>query len=183
MRDIFSFIRRNPWNYNDALVFVCNFAPVTREPMEIGVPVPGEYERIFSTYADEEQYSLSAVEEECDGRPYRLVFKLRPYESLIFSVPYHESTEEEKEKLSVLVNSNDGFEIAEADLRLRGPGTISGTKQSGFPEFAFASIATDLRMFECARQDASYILEHEADPQFAYLLQEARKSSQGISLA
>ena len=92
-------------------------------------------------------------------------------------------TEEEKEKLSVLVNSNDGFEIAEADLRLRGPGTISGTKQSGFPEFAFASIATDLKMFECARQDASYILEHEGDPQFAYLLQEARKSSQGISLA
>ena len=37
------------------------------------------------------------MEEECDGRPYRLVFKLRPYESVIFSVPYHESTEEEKE--------------------------------------------------------------------------------------
>ena len=101
------------------------------------------------------------------------------YFYMLISAP----TEEEKEKLSVLVNSNDGFEIAEADLRLRGPGTISGTKQSGFPEFAFASIATDLRMFECARQDASYILEHEADPQFAYLLQEARKSSQGISLA
>ena len=41
MRDIFSFIRRNPWNYNDALVFVCNFAPVERAPMEIGVPVFG----------------------------------------------------------------------------------------------------------------------------------------------
>ena len=66
--------------------------------MEIGVPVSGEYKKIFSTYADEEDYSLSAVEEECDGRPYRLVFKLRPYESIIFSVPFHESTEEEKEK-------------------------------------------------------------------------------------
>ena len=97
MRDIFSFIRRNPWNYNDALVFVCNFAPVERAPMEIGVPVSGDYKLVFSTYADEEEYSLTAIKEECDGRPYRLVFTLRPYESLIFAVPYHESTEEEKE--------------------------------------------------------------------------------------
>ena len=98
MRNLFSFIRRNPWNYNDALVFVINFAPVDRDPIEIGVPVSGEYKKIFSTYADEEEYSLTAVKEECDGRPYRLVVKLRPYESLIFSVPWHESTEEEKEE-------------------------------------------------------------------------------------
>ena len=98
MRNIFSFIRRNPWNYNDALVFVHNFAPVFRDPIEIGVPVSGDYVKIFSTYADEEEYSLTAIKEECDGRPYRLVIKLRPYESLIFAVPYHESTEEEKEE-------------------------------------------------------------------------------------
>lgn len=98
MRNLFSFIRRNPWNYNDALVFVCNFAPVNRDPIEIGVPVSGDYVKVFSTYADEEEYSLTAIKEECDGRPYRLVVKLRPYESLIFAVPYHESTDEEKEE-------------------------------------------------------------------------------------
>ena len=69
-----------------------------RDPIEIGVPVSGDYVKIFSTYSDEEEYSLTAVKEECDGRPYRLVVKLRPYESLIFAVPYHESTEEEKEE-------------------------------------------------------------------------------------
>ena len=98
MRNLFSFIRRNPWNYNDALIFVHNFAPVFRDPIEIGVPVSGDYVKVFSTYADEEEYSLTAVKEECDGRPYRLVVKLRPYESLIFAVPYHESTDEEKEE-------------------------------------------------------------------------------------
>ena len=98
MRNLFSFIRRNPWNYNDALVFVINFAPVYRDPIEIGVPVSGDYVKIFSTYSDEPEYSLTAVEEECDGRPYRLVVKLRPYESLIFAVPWHESTDAEKEE-------------------------------------------------------------------------------------
>ena len=61
MRNLFSFIRRNPWNYNDALVFVCNFAPVNRDPIEIGVPVSGDYVKVFSTYADEEEYSLTAL--------------------------------------------------------------------------------------------------------------------------
>ncbi len=98
LRNIFSFIRRNPWNYNNALVFVCNFAPVTRDPIEIGVPVSGEYKRIFTTYGEDEPLEIEAVKNECDGRPYRLVFKLRPFESMIFEVPYHESTEEEKKE-------------------------------------------------------------------------------------
>ena len=55
-------------------------------------------ESFVESYADEEEYSLTAIKEECDGRPYRLVVKLRPYESLIFAVPYHESTDEEKEE-------------------------------------------------------------------------------------
>ncbi len=98
LRNIFSFIRRNPWNYNSALVFVCNFAPVERSPMEIGVPVSGEYKRIFTTYNGEKEQSVTAVKQECDGRPYRLTFSLRPFESVIFEVPYHESTEEELAK-------------------------------------------------------------------------------------
>ncbi|MCD8200754.1 MAG: 1,4-alpha-glucan branching protein GlgB [Clostridia bacterium] len=95
MRNIFSFIRRNPWNYNDGLVFVCNFAPVNRDPIEIGVPVSGTYRRIFTTYGDPEPMNLQAYNDECDGRPYRIVFTLRPFESVIFEIPFHESTEEE----------------------------------------------------------------------------------------
>ena len=92
-------------------------------------------------------------------------------------------SEEEKEKLNVLVNSSDGFEIAEADLRLRGPGTLAGTKQSGFPEFAFLSPVNDLKIFECARGDAAYIIEHQGEREFLYLLSKAKEAIEGASVA
>lgn len=97
-RNIFTFIRRNPWNYNNALIFVCNFAPVERWEMGVGAPVDGVYKRIFSTYPDGSALEIEAKEELCDGRPYKLIFNLRPYESCIFEVPYHESTPEELKK-------------------------------------------------------------------------------------
>lgn len=95
-RNIFTFIRRNPWNYNNALIFVCNFAPVYRQDMGVGAPVPGVYKRIFSTYPDGNPLEIEAKEELCDGRKYKLIFNLRPLESAIFEVPYIEATEEEK---------------------------------------------------------------------------------------
>lgn len=97
-RNIFTFIRRNPWNYNNALVFVCNFAPVFRKDMGVGAPVDGVYKRIFSTYPDGSRLEIEAKEELCDGRKYKLIFDLRPLESVIFEVPYHEATEEEKKE-------------------------------------------------------------------------------------
>lgn len=97
-RNIFTFIRRNPWNYNNALIFVCNFAPVERYEMGVGAPVDGVYKRIFSTYPDGSPLEITAREELCDGRKYKLVFNLRPYESCIFEVPYHESTPQEEAK-------------------------------------------------------------------------------------
>ena len=97
-RNIFTFIRRNPWNYNNALVFVCNFAPVERWEMGVGAPVEGVYKRIFSTYPDGSPLEIQTVEELCDGRKYKLVFNLRPFESVIFEVPYKESTPEEQKK-------------------------------------------------------------------------------------
>jgi 1,4-alpha-glucan branching enzyme len=95
-RSIFSFIRRNPWNYNDALIFVCNMTPVNYSGFGVGAPVSGKYKMIFSTYADRELDETEAEETLCNGRPYRVNFQLRPFESVIFEVPYHESTEAEK---------------------------------------------------------------------------------------
>lgn len=97
-RNIFTFIRRNPWNYNDALLFVCNFAPVERVDYGAGVPLSGKYKRVFSTYPDADLMELEAKRELCDGRDYKLTFNLRPYESVIFEIPYRESTPEEVEK-------------------------------------------------------------------------------------
>ena len=48
-----------------------------------------------------------------------------------------------RQRLDVLVRSTDGFEIAEMDLRLRGPGQVLGTRQSGLPDLALASLADD----------------------------------------
>ncbi len=91
-RNIFTFIRRNPWNYNNALVFVCNFAPVERWDMGVGAPVEGVYKRIFTTYSENSPLELQTTEELCDGRKYKITFNLRPYESVIFEVPYKEET-------------------------------------------------------------------------------------------
>ncbi len=69
-----------------------------------------------------------------------------------------------KQRLEVLVSSNDGFEIAEIDLRLRGPGQVLGTKQSGLPDFALASLLDDASVLEQAREEATWIIEN--DPLF-----------------
>ena len=97
-RSIFSFIRRNPWNYNDALIFVINMTPVDYNDFGVGAPVDGKYKRIFSTYPDGSEMQVEAAEELCNGRPYKLKFDLRPFEAVVFEVPYHESTEEEKKE-------------------------------------------------------------------------------------
>ncbi len=63
-----------------------------------------------------------------------------------------------KQRLEVLVRSNDGFEISEIDMRLRGPGQILGTRQSGLPDFALANLAEDADVLEEARQEAIFLL-------------------------
>lgn len=96
-RSIFAFIRRNPWNYNDGLVFVCNMTPTGYDSYGVGVPVSGKYRRVFSTYPEGDVMEVDASEELCNGRPYKLTFNLRPFEAIVFEIPFHESTEEEKE--------------------------------------------------------------------------------------
>ena len=66
-----------------------------------------------------------------------------------------------RQRLEVLVNSNDGFEISEIDLRFRGPGQVLGTKQSGLPDFALASLADDADVLELARNEARNILNSD----------------------
>ncbi|MCQ2800164.1 MAG: ATP-dependent DNA helicase RecG [Bacilli bacterium] len=67
---------------------------------------------------------------------------------------------EDDDKLSVLLKTDDGFQIAEEDLRLRGPGELMGTKQSGLPSFLTANIINDFKIFECARDDAKEIWQN-----------------------
>jgi ATP-dependent DNA helicase RecG len=68
-----------------------------------------------------------------------------------------------RQRLEVLVRTSDGFEIAEMDLRLRGPGQVLGTRQSGLPDLALASLTEDGTVLEEARDVARMITA--ADPE------------------
>jgi len=61
-----------------------------------------------------------------------------------------------------MTRTNDGFEISEADLQLRGPGDLEGTQQSGLPfDLKIADLVRDSRMLEIARNSAMEILEED----------------------
>ena len=83
---------------------------------------------------------------------------------------------EEKEKLEILVKSNDGFEIAEKDLSLRGPGELVGVKQSGIPDFRFINMIDDIKIFVVARDDARAIIKDKDNPEFEYIIRYCRQS-------
>jgi ATP-dependent DNA helicase RecG len=69
-----------------------------------------------------------------------------------------------RKRIETMVNTNDGFQIAETDLQLRGPGDLDGTQQSGLPfELKIANLAQDGKMLEMARKVAMDIIEE--DPQ------------------
>lgn len=71
---------------------------------------------------------------------------------------------ETRKRMEIMVRTNDGFEISEADLQIRGPGDMEGTQQSGLPfELKIANLALDGKMLEIARNVAMEVLED--DPQ------------------
>ena len=83
--------------------------------------------------------------------------------------------EEAIEKLSILTKSEDGFEIAEADLKMRGPGELAGLKQSGLPKFNFLNIVDDYKIFVVARDDARYIMENRNEKGFSWIIEKAER--------
>lgn len=66
-----------------------------------------------------------------------------------------------KERISTMVNTNDGFKIAEADLKLRGPGDLQGTQQSGLLSLKIADIVQDENIVRAARFTATEILQED----------------------
>ena len=88
---------------------------------------------------------------------------------------YDGHDEEERNKLKVLVDSNDGFYIANEDLKRRGPGELGGYRQSGLPSFNFVNIVNDFKIFTCARDDAKFILQNRLEPSFRKLIDLAKK--------
>ena len=77
---------------------------------------------------------------------------------LLYKAPLGETA---KARLAILRETDDGFRIAEEDLRLRGEGDVLGTRQSGMPGFRVARIETHGHMLEAARDDAALILSRD----------------------
>ena len=91
---------------------------------------------------------------------------------------YDQDDEEAKERLDILVKSNDGFEIAEKDLSLRGPGELMGLKQSGLPNFQFLNMVDDIKIFIVARDDAKEILENRTYEHYRWIVEKCEKDIQ-----
>jgi len=79
---------------------------------------------------------------------------------LLYQAPLGETA---KARLSILRETDDGFRIAEEDLRLRGAGELLGTRQSGLPEFRLADIVLHGELLAAARDDARMIVERDPD--------------------
>ena len=67
-----------------------------------------------------------------------------------------------KDRLEVMTRSNDGFEIAEYDLKLRGPGEMFSTRQHGLPDLKIANILDDYELLVMARRHAFKLVEKDA---------------------
>ncbi|MER3460888.1 MAG: DNA helicase RecG, partial [candidate division GAL15 bacterium] len=81
----------------------------------------------------------------------------RSYCILISALP----TEEARRRIQALVETHDGFRIAQVDLELRGPGEFFGTRQHGVPDFRVADPIQDVALLERARQAAEEILAQD----------------------
>jgi len=84
-------------------------------------------------------------------------------QSYCILVTNYKLSEDTRKRIDIMCDTNDGFRIAEADLKLRGPGDLEGTQQSGIAfDLKIANIARDGQLVQLARQEAQAIIE--ADP-------------------
>ena len=105
-------------------------------------------------------------------------------QSYCILVSGYELSAETRKRLDIMCETNDGFRIAEADLKLRGPGDLEGTQQSGMAiDLKIANIALDGQLVQMARDEAQKVIDRDPDcnaPEHALLwkrLKEIRKSS------
>lgn len=121
--------------------------------IEVGVNVPNASVMIIE---NTERFGLSQLHQ-LRGRVGR-----GAEQSYCLLMSDYKLSKEGKERISTMVRTNNGFEIAEADLKLRGPGDIQGTQQSGILDFKLLNISQDRILMETARNIATRIIE--ADP-------------------
>jgi ATP-dependent DNA helicase RecG len=142
--------------------------------VEVGVDIPNASVMVIESA---ERFGLSQLHQ-LRGRVGR-----GADQSYCILMSSHKLTNEAKKRIDIMTRTNDGFEIAEMDLKLRGPGDIEGTQQSGIPfDLKIANLARDGQLIQYARDIASRILEDDhalEKPENQVILQELKKASKG----
>lgn len=123
---------------------------VSTTVVEVGVDVPNATVMVIE---NAERFGLSQLHQ-LRGRVGRS--SLQSYCVLITS----SRSQETRERLGIMTETNDGFVIAEKDLQLRGPGEFLGTRQSGLPDLIISDIVRDAKILEIARNEAIYFVKN-----------------------
>lgn len=131
---------------------------VSTTVIEVGVDVPNATLMVIE---NSERFGLSQLHQ-LRGRVGR-----GGNQSYCILMTSNKISKEAKERLEIMVKTNDGFEIAEADLKFRGPGDMQGTKQSGVLELKISDLVMDEKILRFARHDANEIIS--SDPNFEEL--------------
>jgi ATP-dependent DNA helicase RecG len=85
-------------------------------------------------------------------------------QSFCILVTKYELSTDTRKRIQIMVDSNDGFEIAEQDLKLRGPGDLEGTQQSGMAfDLKISNVARDGQILQLARDAATLVLDNDPD--------------------
>lgn len=132
--------------------------------IEVGVNVPNASVMIIE---NTERFGLSQLHQ-LRGRVGR-----GADQSFCILMSSYKLSKESKERIATMVRTNNGFEIAEADLKLRGPGNIQGLQQSGIMDFRLVNLVQDTKILQVARHLATEILEQDPnleDPKNAVVL-------------
>lgn len=125
--------------------------------IEVGVNVPNASVMVI---LDAQRFGLSQLHQ-LRGRVGR-----GADQSYCILVTSHRLTKETSRRIDIMCETNDGFEIAEADLKLRGPGDLEGTQQSGIAfDLKIADIARDGQIVQMAREEAQKIIDADPDCQ------------------
>ena len=128
---------------------------VSTTVIEVGVDVPNASVMVIE---NAERFGLSQLHQ-LRGRVGR-----GASQSYCILVTDYKLSEETRKRMEIMTTSNDGFEIAEADLKLRGPGDIEGTQQSGIAfDLKIANLARDEQLLQYVREVARAVVD--ADPQ------------------
>jgi ATP-dependent DNA helicase RecG len=126
---------------------------VSTTVIEVGVNVPNASVMVIESA---ERFGLSQLHQ-LRGRVGR-----GAEQSYCILMTGYKLSNETRKRMEIMTRTNDGFEIAEADMKLRGPGDLEGTQQSGLPfELKIANLAKDTRILQMARNAAQDILSDD----------------------